>query len=659
MTGRDFRQRTAWFDHLLAQATMSVFSPSSVDESLDCEVEPAVMDAATPAAAPTASPNRRRAMIVLAAAVLGMAAGLPAASLLRGTGVKTTLLSWVGMANAPLPQPSITASRPAASGELVPCDAFIAADITLPNGGHVIDPATLNAGSVRLLRKGERTPIAARVNTSAAGDALVLTPEQPLDPNTTYRFEVLPALKDTAGAPFKPYTMTFTTASDGPAGRFDAAFEKIALPASEGHLFTGVCVGPDGCLYACTYDGLILRYTLTQTGEIAAAQQLNAIRTAYQGPRLITGICFDPTSTADAPVLYVSHGQFARGPADDWTGKLSRLSGATFSQHEELITGLPRASRDHLNNQITFGPDGALYLAQGSNTAMGAADAHWGNRPERLLSAAVLRIDLAALPDEGPLDVKTADGGTYDPAEPGAPVTVYSTGVRNAFDLAWHRNGQLYATINGSAAGGNTPADPAGTVPALTDLRVTVPDHLARLRPGSYHGHPNPVRGQYVLMGGNPSAAPDGDEVPVYPVGTRPDAQWTPPAASFGRNLAPCGMIEYRRAGSPLDGALLVCRYSGGKDICVMRPSADGSIAEMLTGIEGLTRFADPLDLAQHPSSGHLYVAEMGGKRLTLVRVKPGVVSGKVFRQSVPAQRGPIDMPPTAPAVPAAGTHAD
>ena len=37
-------------------------------------------------------------------------------------------------------------------------------------------------------------------------------------------------------------------------------------------------------------------------------------------------------------------------------------------------------------------------------------------------------------------------------------MTIYASGVRNAFDLVWTRAGYLYAPTNGSAAGGSTPS---------------------------------------------------------------------------------------------------------------------------------------------------------------------------------------------------------
>src|SRR5262249_19643854 len=146
--------------------------------------------------------------------------------------------------------------------------------------------------------------------------------------------------------------------------------------------------------------------------------------------------------------------------APDWSGKLSRVNVTPdgMNTYDDVVVNLPRSIRDHMNNQIAFGPDGALYLAQGSNTAYGDADAVWGMRQEHLMNAAILRIDLSKM--TGPVDVKTEDGGTYNPFAANVPVTLYATGLRNAFDLVFADNGKLYAPGNGSAAGGNTPAYP-------------------------------------------------------------------------------------------------------------------------------------------------------------------------------------------------------
>ena len=205
------------------------------------------------------------------------------------------------------------------------------------------------------------------------------------------------------------------------------------------------------------------------------------------------------------------------------------MSGPDLQTVQDVVVGLPRSVRDHLTEQPCFGPDGALYFCQASNSSMGAPDDVWGNRPERLLSAAILRLDVTKVTPGQPLNVVDARRRRHlQPLRPGAPLTIYATGVRNTFDLLWSREGILYAPNNGSSAGGNTPgalpaADAVGRhngtrpdtgapyagpdVPALTNVPDTEPDFLFRITPGKYYGHPNPARGEYVLNGGNPGAA--------------------------------------------------------------------------------------------------------------------------------------------------------
>jgi glucose/arabinose dehydrogenase len=458
-----------------------------------------------------------------------------------------------------------------------------------------------------------------------------------------------------AGAAFQYFATKFTTAAGAALAQVPVAFEQVALPAAGSEMYTSLAFGPDGRVYAATMDGRIVRFAVKPDGTIADAQTFTTVAAHNDGPRLVTGICFDASSAAQAPVLWVSHGQLVLKEATDWTGKISRLSGPNLSDYQDVVVGLPRAVRDHLNNQPVFGPDGALYFCQASNTAMGAPDARWGMRPEHALTAAVLRLDPSKVTNL-PLDARTGDGGSYDPSAPGAALTVFATGVRNSYDLVWHGNGHLYAPMNASAAGGNTPGPEAPRaqastgpcerhVPALVNVRRTLEDYLVRVEAGGYYGHPNPLRGEFVLNGGNPTAGADPAELPDYPVGTAPERHWRPPVYTFGKNLSPTGAIEYRNEsafGGALRGKLLVCRYSGGDDVLVLTPGAGGEVSEALSGIDGLTRLMDPLDLVEDPATGNLYVAEFGPKRLTLLRPKAGGVSRSVSRQV-------ITPPPAAP----------
>ena len=561
-------------------------------------------------------------------------------------------------------RPSVTDTNPAAGATGVRRDVFIDANVRLPTAGKGIDVNTLTAGTVKLVRASDGAQVPANINTSGGGDSITLTPTVLLAENTAYTFVVTDGLRDTAGAAFVPFSMTFTTGTAVTPVDPTVAFEKVSLPTTVGSQYTALTIGPDGRLYAGTITGLIHRFTIQPDGTLSAPQVIDIVQTSNGAGRMLTGMEFDPASTASNLVLWVSHGQYAMENASDFTGKVSRLSGPNLGTYQDYVVNLPRSVRDHLTNQMDFGPDGKLYIAQASNTAMGAPDNAWGMRPERLLSASVLRLDTAAVAariagGQGALDAKTPDGGgTYNPWAAGAPLTIYATGVRNAYDLIWHSNGQLYAPTNGSAAHGATPgydgASPVpqridgpytgGPVAGIADVTVTEPDYLHRILQGGYYGHPNPMRGEYVLNGGNPTAGADIEEIGQYPVGTRPDQNYRGPAYVFGRKLSPNGVVEYRGPafGGALNGRLLVARFGGGDDVVALRVNADGTIAnEPQTTINGLTGFVDPLDIVVDPTTGNLYVSEYdekdtGSRHLTLLRpIQPGgnveVAQSKVY----------------------------
>jgi fibronectin type 3 domain-containing protein len=555
-----------------------------------------------------------------------------------------------------LARPYVTATRPA-NGEIgVSRDRFVAADVYLPTPGAGIDNNTLNSTSVKLYRTSDKLAVGAVLNTSGGGDAIVLTPTVRLDANTTYTFEVTAGLKDTSGATFQPFSTTFTTGATGGETNASIAFEKVTLPTATGKTYTSVVVGPDGKLYAGTLDGIIQRFDINIDGTLGAATNITSLTAAEGGPRLLIGMVFDSSGN-----LWVSHSQYTdvtTSTADDWTGKISKLSGPNYSTCTTVIINLPRSVRDHMTNQMVFGPDGALYIAQASNTAMGAPDNAWGLRSEHLLNGAILRLDLSKV-GSAPIDVKTDSGGTYNPFAVNAPLTLYATGVRNAYDLVWTSTGKLFAATNGSAAGGNTPATPSGSysyganeridfsvngaytgpnVVGLTNVAQTQSDYIFQIVQGGYYGHPNPTRGEFVLNGGNPTAGVDPNEVPSYPVGTMPDRNYRGnnvgaasatqgSAYAFGLNYSPNGIIEYKSnaLGGLMKGKLLVVEYSGGDEIAVLTTDANGNVTQRQNGIAGLTHFIDPLDLTENPATGFIYVAEYGGQKLTLVRpITPG-----------------------------------
>lgn len=548
-------------------------------------------------------------------------------------------------------QLSIQTVLPAPGAVNVDCfSALIRTDgLNYVSGAGSLDNSTLVAGvpgtpgTVNLYANGML--VAGGVNGTGGGDAINFTPTNDLAPNTTYTFEVTSGVQDVAGNSMQPWSSTFTTGActGGPDPTLaDFSVNKTVIDASDG--YTSLTMGPDDKLYGLTNQGVIKRWDIDRTGDptdpssnfgnLINEETITTLQTNEGGNRLAIGMDFDPSSTASNLILWVSHTTFGFSGMADWGGKISRLSGPNLGTYQVYVENLPRSIRDHVTNGVDFGPDGALYVMQGSNSAMGAPDGAWGNRPERLLTAACLRID-PSLITSPPLDVKTEAGGTYDPLAPNAPVKLFATGTRNSYDLVWHNNGNLYIPTNGSASGGNSPASVAGTlrpdgtpysgqtVPAIFSS-PTQPDLLFRVpAPNSgswasrYYGHPNPTRGEYVLNGGNPTAGNDPLEVGGYPVGITPDANYQGVAFNFENSKSPNGVIEYQSNafGGALQGALIVCRYSGGDDLYALVPGGSGDIVSDAS-LGGSNVVNNPLDVIEDPQTGVLYVSEYTNSRI-------------------------------------------
>jgi glucose/arabinose dehydrogenase len=542
--------------------------------------------------------------------------------------------------------PSVTSVNPGPGATGVFLDRDIVATVSVPNGG--VDDATLTGATVRIYPTGDPgSPVTAVLNTSGGGDIIVARPSSNLLPNTSYTFEVTSGVKDVSGVAFAPFTSTFTTGTLTSPVDTSIQFQRVTLANVPIGQYSSLAIGPDGKLYASGVSGDLFRWEILADGTLGPRTELPAFRAHTGEDRLLLGIEFDPAASADNLILWTTHSDFAFSNSENFTGTITRLSGPNLETVQDVVVHLPRSFGDHATNQMDFGPDGKLYFLQGSQTAMGAPDSAWGFRDETLLSGAVLRFD-PALWDagaSGPLDVHTEDADPYNPFAPEAPLTIYATGVRNAYDLAWHSNGQLYVPTNGSAAGGRTPATPAippegllpridsatngaymgPAVPGLTGVS-TQRDWLFRIEQNGYYGHPNPTRNEFVLNGGNPTGGVDPGQVSEYPVGTLPDRNWRGAAFDFGTNRSPNGVIEYKHGGfgGALVGKLIVVRFSSGDDLIVLEPGLDGNIVASNDAIASFDGFDDPLDLVENSTNGYLYVSQYdwaaGMGTITLLR---------------------------------------
>ena len=566
--------------------------------------------------------------------------------------------------------------------------------ISGPNGG-VVEPS-LTPATVRLQRLPDGADVDITRFTSAGGDVVSVAPTAPggLAPATTYRFTV-DGVKDARGVAALPWSSVFTTGAtpDGPTGTtFDrVAFTQTALPGTEGGSWTSVAFGPDGKLYASSLFGDIARWVVGPDGTLGAKETITSIRRFHAADgttdgrsgdkRTVIGLAFGPKpgpNPGSEQVLWVSDNITYLGVRNvpEWDAPAKETSGIGYltvptdpaaSVYRRVVEDLPRSRGDHQTNSPVF-HQGRLMIPVGANTSTGAPDSSWGRRSEKVLSAAVLALDVRALGPNQVVDAKTVEGGgTYDPYAPGAPLTLYATGLRNAYDLVSHSNGALYAPTNGSAAHGNVPASTwsdtsASAVPEERDaayprgehcvvggpytgpaapLLTNLPDetdHLFTVRPGRYYGHPDPARCEFVLNGGNPTAARDPFEYAGYPVGTAPDPRYDL-AGTFdaGLHASADGALEYRSrvfAGA-LRGTVLYTRFSQSGDVVVVTPdkATKDITGPRVTGIPGLTGFTGPLDITEDTradggtgaGNGNLYVASLAqndasDSRITLLR---------------------------------------
>lgn len=527
--------------------------------------------------------------------------------------------------------PSVTNIALATDGAGVYLNTAINVDVFLPNIGAGVEANTLNNTNVQLYRTQDYALVPGQVNTTGGGDAIVYQPSFELEPNTNYTFIITNDVLDESGASFIPYSTTFNTGTNT-IGISDSSVEFTKSTVYQGDPISSLVIAPDSMLYATTLDGKILRWDIDSSGNL---ENLQTYAPAELNHRAIIGATFEP-NTSDQLNLWISNNDpLYPQPANDFTGKISKItieSGSDFNASiQDYITGLPRSAKDHLSNSLAFGPDDKLYLTQGSNSATGDFDRTWYNRSERLLSAAVLQIDPAQTPPPEGFNVQTEDYtnsegiitiGNYNPDATDAPVKLFATGVRNAYDLVWHSNGKLYVPTNGTAAGGNTPDDPTTpTNEALTNVG-TQDDYLFKIEPvgGGYYGHPNPTRQEYILNGGNPSSEVDIGEVVAkdgysgYWVGTLPDPNYQGAAFDFGRNRSPDGIIEYKSDtfNGALKNKLLVVEYSGGDDILALTTDPDGNIATENV-IQVALGLINPVDLIEDTKKnpGNLYVAEL------------------------------------------------
>ncbi len=221
----------------------------------------------------------------------------------------------------------------------------------------------------------------------------------------------------------------------------------------------------------------------------------------------------------------------------------------------------------------------------------------------------------------------------YNPYADDAVLKIFATGQRNGYDLVWHSNGKLYVSANGSAAGGNVPNNPNTPQNEAVNNVGVQNDYFFTISEGSYSGHPNPLRDEFILNGGNPTSGADPNQVGNYPVGTLPDPNYDPNNAySLGQNRSPNGAIEYKSNvfGAGLQNAVIFTEYSSGNDLRAMILDDDGNVIDdfVIRDPDGrVISHPDPLDVIEGPG-GRLYLLTLnrsdGSSQIVRLEPAPG-----------------------------------
>lgn len=288
-----------------------------------------------------------------------------------------------------------------------------------------------------------------------------------------------------------------------------------------------ITFGPDGKLYVATMTGEV--YRIDEDGEIELYVD------GFLAP---TGLAFQPGTER----LYITS-----RVKDLNEGGEAEIAVIEDGEITSLIGRLPCCYVSmHSANGIAFGPDGYGYVSVGGRADHG-----------EILSGPNAGLQDVLQPLEASILRFSPDGRKIEP---------YARGFRNAYDIAWDADWQLYTTDNAPDFG--------------------PPEEFHKVVPGGQHGYP----------------WFDCDACFSAP----PDVTVEPPTHTFVPHASPTGITSYLADQFPgYFNSLFVTLWSafpGAQKIVWFSPGAE-EMADFATG------FAAPIDLTVGPD-GSLYVVD-------------------------------------------------
>ncbi len=393
---------------------------------------------------------------------------------------------------------------------------------------------------------------------------------------------------------------------------------------------TSLAFGPDGRLYVLQLNGRLHIYTLGADRKPIATQVVSTLSTDPMGYSwACLGISFDPLDSPDSVRVYISRTRvYQPASVGAYLGRMTKLTGPSFSQPVDIISGFPVSRMDHANNGTFFGDDGNLYIQQGGNTNSGVPGSGLnGNREESLLSGATLIAYVRRPGFDGRITWSDPDPAVATQTS-GFDVKVFAPGFRNPYDLVMHSNGFLYGTDNGPNS-----YFPNGTLWGCDSIgpSITTSDELVLIEKNHYYGHPN-----------RPRSFTDPRQCFFRPPTDPSDAGYTAPLRVVTSSTN--GILEYRsrRFGSVNRGDLYTARFEGGLGRATLSP--DG---RAVTGYLPGGPMYGALDVVEGPD-GTLFGARYGtGQVLMQCPIDPPSLSGPKIVRMWP-ERGPHNQARTA-----------
>lgn len=392
---------------------------------------------------------------------------------------------------------------------------------------------------------------------------------------------------------------------------------------------TSLAFGPDGRLYVADGSGRIQALTLDASKNVTAVEEITTAGDLQE----VYGIAFDPGDASSPPPIYVTNtvsgfGDAGQAPAGSYLGKVTKISGAGYGTIEDIITGLPVSNSGHQANGIAFGPDGRLYIAQGSTTNAGVVNPNAGlfQREEVPTSAAMLVADIHAPAFNG--NITYSPTGTYSTSvvQTGGDVDVYASGLRNPYDLVFHSNGRLYNTDNGPNIGYGPGSE---TCTTAFPMDPYAPDELNIIVEDGYYGHPNRNRGLN-LVG-------EGRQCTYHPGTEASGGGYTAPIALLPTSSN--GIAEYTSGvfEGQMQGDLI---YVAWVDSTMHRVELSGDGSSVVSDTTLAENLPNALDVAVQ-ADGTIFVANWGGNSVEFFKPDETPATGISVTGIAPAG-GPV-----------------